>query len=380
MDGLRVPVPVWKDCRIFSDVFEEVIEMARYFKNRSAAQGKFPGELTFIGRQKMEKVTIHLIQYNEHLIEETDVASLAEVNEKRIAGTIAWIDITGLHDTDTIATAGTHFAIHPLTLEDIINTGQRPKAEDFEDYISIMVKMLRLEKTDGKIHSEQLAMVMGTDYLITFQERPGDVFDPVRERLRLMKGRVRRSGPDYLMYALLDTIVDNYLVLIERLGEQIEAIEPVIIDNPGPEILSQINEYRRELHFLRSSIRPGRDAIRDFSRLESDLITTTTTIFLRDLNDLGTQAVEAMDTYREILKDQLDSHSASSGNRLNETMKFLTVFSAVFIPLSLLAGIYGTNFSHVPEFALKYGYFMFWGALVLVAGGMILFFRRKKWL
>ncbi|MGE0074203.1 MAG: magnesium/cobalt transporter CorA [Sphaerochaetaceae bacterium] len=354
--------------------------MARYFKNRSAAQGKFPGELTFIGRQKMEKVTIHLIQYNEHLIEETDVTSLAEIKEKRLAGTIAWIDITGLHDTDTIATAGIHFAIHPLTLEDIINTGQRPKAEDFEDYISIMVKMLRLEKTDSKIHSEQLAMVMGTDYLITFQERPGDVFDPVRERLRLMKGRVRRSGPDYLMYALLDTIVDNYLVLIERLGEQIEAIEPVIIDNPGPEILSQINEYRRELHFLRSSIRPGRDAIRDFSRLESDLITTATTIFLRDLNDLGTQAVEAMDTYRELLKDQLDSHSASSGNRLNETMKFLTVFSAVFIPLSLLAGIYGTNFSHVPEFALKYGYFMFWGALVLVAGGMILFFRRKKWL
>ena len=380
MDGPQAPMVAWKDCRIFSDVFEEVTEMARYFKNRSAAQGKPPGELTFIGRQKMEKVKIHLIQYNEQLIEETDVVSLAEIKEKRIAGTIAWLDIIGLHDTETIATVGVNYSIHPLTLEDIINTGQRPKVEEFEDYISVMVKMLRLESADNKIHGEQLAFVMGTDYLITFQERPGDVFDPVRERLRLMKGRVRRSGTDYLMYALLDTIVDNYLVLIERLGEQIEAIEPIIIDNPGPGILSQINEYRRELHFLRSSIRPGRDAIRDFSRLESDLITSTTTIFLRDLNDLGTHAVEAMDTYREILKDQLDSYSASSGNRLNEVMKFLTVFSAIFIPLTLMAGIYGTNFSYLPELYYKYSYFIFLGVLAVLAIIMILIFKRKKWL
>ena len=354
--------------------------MARFVKNRSAAHGKSPGELIFMGRQKTDTVKIHMIQYDESNLEETTGEKLATVLEKRKDGGITWLDITGLHDTETIASVGTDFGIHPLTLEDIINTGQRPKVEEFDHYISIIVKMMRLEPSDGKMHSEQLAIVMGENYLITFQERPGDVFDPVRERLRSMKGRSRRSGSDYLAYALLDTIFDNYLLLIERLGEQIEGIEPMLIDNPGPQIISLINEYRRELHFLRASIRPAREAIREFSRLEVDLILPSTFIFLRDLNDLGTQAVETMETYREMLKDQLDSYSATSGNRLNEIMKFLTVFSAIFIPLSLLAGIYGTNFAMVPEYHLTYGYFFFLGLLVVVATGMIIFFKRKKWL
>lgn len=354
--------------------------MARFVKNRSAVQGKSPDELIFIGRQKVDSVKVRMIQYNESFIEETAGDSLAEVLKNRKEECITWLDITGLHDTENIASVGTVFGIHPLTLKDIINTGQRPKVEEFDQYISIVVKMMRLEPSDEKIHSEQLAIVMGNDYLITFQERPGDVFDPVRGRLRAMKGRIRRAGSDYLGYTLLDTIFDNYLILIERLGEQIEAIEPILSDKPGPQIVFLINEYRRELHFLRASIRPARDAIRDFSRLEMDIITPATFIFLRDLNDLGTQAVEATETYREMLKDQLDSYSATSGNRLNEIIKFLTVFSAIFIPLSLLAGIYGTNFAHVPEFQLRYGYYFFWGLLVVVATIMIIFFKRKKWL
>ena len=354
--------------------------MARFFKNRSAVQGKSPGELIFIGRQKVDSVKIRMIQYDESFIEETAGDTLAEVLKNRKEECITWLDITGLHDTETIAAVGAEFRIHSLTLEDIINTGQRPKVEEFDQYISIIVKMMRLETSDEKIHSEQLAIIMGENYVITFQERPGDVFDPVRERLRAMKGRSRRSGSDYLAYALLDTIFDNYLILIERLGEQIESIEPMLLDNPGAEIISLINEYRRELHFLRASIRPARDAIRDFSRLESDIVSPSTFIFLRDLNDLATQADEAMETYREMLKDQLDSYSATSGNRLNEIIKFLTVFSAIFIPLSLLAGIYGTNFAHVPEFQLRYGYYFFWGFLVVVATIMIIFFKRKKWL
>ena len=354
--------------------------MARFFKNRSAVQGKSPDELIFIGRQKVDSVKIRMIQYNESFIEEAAGDTLAEVLKNRKEECITWLDITGLHDTKAIAAVGAEFNIHSLTLEDIINTGQRPKVEEFDQYISIVVKMMRLESSDGKIHSEQLAIVMGNDYLITFQERPGDVFDPVRGRLRAMKGRIRRAGSDYLGYTLLDTIFDNYLILIERLGEQIEAIEPMLIDHAGPETFSLINEYRRELHFLRTAIHPARDAIRDFSRLESDIISPSTFIFLRDLNDLATQADEAMETYREMLKNQLDSYGASSANRLNEIMKFLTVFSAIFIPLSLLAGIYGTNFAHVPEFQLRYGYFFFLGLLGIVAIGMIIFFKRKKWL
>lgn len=354
--------------------------MARFFKNRSAVHGKSPDELVFIGRQKVDSVKIRMIQYDESFIEETAGDTLAEVLKNRKEAYTTWLDITGLHDTETIAAVGTEFKIHPLTLEDIINTGQRPKVEEFDQYISIMVKMMRLEPADRKIHSEQLAIVMGKGYLITFQERPGDVFEPVRQRLRTMKGRIRRSGSAYLGYALLDTIFDNYLILIERLGEQIELIEPLLIDHSGPETFTLINEYRRELHFLRTSIHPARDAIRDFSRLESDIISPSTFIFLRDLTDLATQADEAMETYREMLKNQLDSYGANSGNRLNEIMKFLTVFSAIFIPLSLLAGIYGTNFAHVPEFQLQYGYFFFWGLLVVVATIMIIVFKRKKWL
>jgi magnesium transporter len=346
--------------------------MARFFKSRNEIQGKVPGEMIFVGRQKMEKTTIRMIQYNEEFIEDKEYSSVQDAADA--------LRKDAFHDTKAIAPVETLFNIHPLTLEDVVNTGQRPKVEEFEDYISVMVKMMRLEPTDGKIHSEQLSILWGARFLITLQERKGDVFEPVRERLEGKRGRIRRSGPDYLAYALLDTIVDNYLILIERLGEEIEANEPLVIDDTGPQVLAQINEHRRELHFLRSSIRPAKDAFRELSRLETDLITSSTFIFIRDLNDLSTQAVEAMDTYRDMIKDQIESHSASNGNKLNDVMKFLTVFSVIFIPLSLLAGIYGTNFDHIPELHLRYGYYFFWGALVVVAAGMVFLFKRKKWL
>jgi magnesium transporter len=354
--------------------------MARFFKNRSATQGKTPGEVVFIGRQKVAQSAIRIIQFNEQMVEEYEVSSLEAAGKLLRDDAVTWVDVTGLHDTDLIGKAEKVFSLHPLTLEDVVNTGQRPKIEEFDSYLSVMVKMMRWETSDNAIHSEQLSLVWGSQYLLTFQERPGDVFTPVRERLRNGKGRIRRSGPDYLAYALLDTVVDNYLMLIERLGEQIEAVEPEITENSSPEILNQINTHRRELHFLRSSIRPAREAIRELGRLESDLITQSTFIFLRDLNDLATQAVETMDTYHDMLKDQLESHNAAAGNRLNEIMKFLTVFSAIFIPLSLLAGIYGTNFEIIPELQYRYAYPLFWLLLVLVAAGMIFLFKRKKWL
>ena len=354
--------------------------MARFLKNRSMVQGKSPGELTFVGKQKVEHPSIRMIQYNQYTLQEQEFSSLREAKEACDEECVTWIDIVGLHETNVIASAEQLFGLHPLTLEDIVNTGQRPKVEEFDSYISVMIKMMRWEPTDGKIHSEQLAIVWGSRVLLTFQERAGDVFDSVRERIRTGKGRVRRSGPDYLAYTLIDSIMDNYLLLIERLGEEIEALEPIFSDEPSPVTLQKINQNQRELHFLRASIRPARDALRELGRLETDLITTSTYIFLRDLNDLGTQAVETMDTYREMLKDQLDSHTASTGNRLNEIMKFLTVFSAVFIPLSLLSGIYGTNFEVMPELAYRYAYLFFWIALVVIASSMIILFKRKRWL
>lgn len=223
-------------------------------------------------------------------------------------------------------------------------------------------------------------MVLGKSFLLTVQEQPGDVFEPVRERIRKQKGRIRKVGIDYLAYALLDTIVDNYIFIIERLGEQIEDIEDEILDNPNQDVLTRINAYKREMNYLRKSIRPARELILQLSKHDSDLVQEQTLPFLKDLLDLVTQAVEVIDTYRDMLSDHLDIYNTGVNNRLNEIMKILTIFSAIFIPLTFIAGIYGTNFKYLPELNYRYSYFALWGVMVVIALGMVRFFRRKKWL
>jgi magnesium transporter len=354
--------------------------MARFVKDQIASRGRSPGSLVFVGKRKVDDAAIHVIDYSQSHIAQANPTTLAEVMKHTSEDSISWIDITGLHNTELIGEVGTAFNIHPLVLEDILNTGQRPKMEELDDYIFIIVKMMRIDKADQKMHSEHLGMVIGKKQVITFQERPGDVFDPVRERLKNPNGRIRRSPADYLAYALLDTIVDNYLILIEQLGEQIEDVESEILENPGKEILAKMNGYIRELNYLRKSIRPAKDAFLQLGRLDSDLLHETTTPFIRDLNDHITQAVETMDTYGEMLHDFLDIHSTNVGNRLNEIMKFLTIFSAIFIPLNLLAAIYGTNFEYMPELGFRYGYFIFLGVISFLGTIMFLVFKRKKWI
>jgi len=354
--------------------------MARFVKDQVSSRGKSPGSLIFVGKRKVEDATIRVIDYlPDHLTESTP-QSLAEVIGYNHTDSVSWIDITGLHNTEFIGKVGSAYDIHPLVLEDILNTGQRPKIEELDDYLFISVKMMRIDKADQRMHSEQLGIVIGKSYVITFQERPGDVFDPVRERLKNQNSRIRRSPSDYLAYALLDTIVDNYLILIEQLGEQIEDVESEILENPGKEILTRMNGYIRELNYLRKSIRPAKDAFLQMGRLEFNILHETTLPFIRDLNDHITQAVEAMDTYGEMLHDFLDIHSTNVGNRMNEIMKILTIFSAIFIPLNLLASIYGTNFTYMPELGFRYGYFIFLGVILFLGLIMILVFKRKKWL
>jgi magnesium transporter len=354
--------------------------MARFIKNQKALQGKSPSDLLFIGKKKTDEVVLREICYAPKHIFERKLSDISEAFSDKDEDSITWLDVTGLHDTRIIGCIGERFGIHPLILEDILNTGQRPKIEEFDTYICIILKMMRFDDTDKKIHAEQLSLVFGKNYLITFQERPGDVFDPVRVRLRNQNGRIRRSGADYLAYALIDTIVDNYLILIERLGEQIEDVELRVLENPGKEVLVQLNNHNRELNYLRKSIRPAKDVISQFGRLDSELLHDNTFPFLRDLHDLIIQTVEGMDTYGEMLHDHLDIHATNVGNRLNEIIKFLTIFSAIFIPLTFLAGIYGTNFHYLPELSYRYSYFIFLAALVVIAVGMIFIFKRKKWL
>ena len=336
--------------------------------------------MVFVGEKKVGEVTIRVIDYDQKQLSEQELRDIKDGLTYKNTATVTWININGLHDTELIREIGQGFGLHALVLEDIVNTGQRPRIEEYEDYLFFALKMMSYDQSTGKIHSEQLSMILGKSFLLTLQEQPGDVFEPVRERIRKQKGRIRKVGIDYLAYALLDTVVDNYLFIIERFGEQIEEIENQILDNPTQEVLSNINDYKREMNYLRKTIRPVREFILQLSRLDSEIIQEATQPFVKDLLDLSNQAVDAIDTYRDMLNDHLDIYDSRVSNRLNEIMKVLTIFSAIFIPLTFIAGVYGTNFDYVPELKFHYSYFFMWGVMIVVAGLMLRFFRRKGWL
>jgi len=354
--------------------------MARFFKKREEIKGLSPGSLVFVGNRKVENVRIRVIDYNGTQLREDELKEIAEGAEFKRTKTVTWINVDGLHDLSLMKEIGNTFDLHPLLLEDILNTGQRPKLEEFENCLFIVVKMLRYDKEKQIVISEQLSMVLGDTFLLTFQEQPGDVFEPVRERIRKQKARIRASGIDYLAYALLDCVVENYVFIVERLGEKIEDMEEIVLDNAEPKVMEKINAFKREMNFIRKSVRPAREAIIQLSKLDSEHIHDQTIPFLKDLQDLVTHATEAIDTYRDMLSDQLNLYNSVMGNRMNDIMKVLTIFAAIFIPLTFIAGIYGTNFEYLPELKFKYSYFVFWGVMVTVAATMLVFFRKKKWL
>jgi magnesium transporter len=354
--------------------------MARFLKKKAESLGLVPGELLFTGEQKVEETTLKLIDYNQERLTEQELVDIRDSLSCKDSDTVTWVNVNGLHDTALIREIGNLFGLHALVLEDIVNTGQRPRMEEYDEYLYFVLKMMRYDHETDAVYSEQLSMVLGSTFLLTFQEQPGDVFEPVRERIRKHKGRIRKVGIDYLAYALLDTVVDNYLLIIERLGERIEDIENEILENPTQLTLTRINNFKREMNYLRKTIRPSREFILQLSRLDSELVHESTVPFLRDLLDLSNQAVEVIDTYRDMLSDHLNIYDSRINNRLNEIMKVLTIFSAIFIPLTFIAGIYGTNFDNVPELHFRYSYFVMLGVMILVTLFMLRFFRRRKWL
>ena len=354
--------------------------MARFFKNREASKGLAPGSLVFIGNKKMENIRIRIIDFDKTKLEEHELQDILQGAKYKGTNTVTWINIDGLHDVGMVERIGEHFDLHPLAQEDIVHVGQRAKMEDYETYQYIVLKMLQYNDEKQIILSEQLSIIVGSTFLITFQERVGDVFEPVRDRIRKQKGRIRAAGIDYLGYALIDTVVDNYIYLISRLGEKIEDIEVGILEDTSTKTLGQINNYKRELSYIRKSIRPTRDFISRLHRLESEFIREETKPFLNDLQDLITQASDAIDMYTEMLSDQLNIYNSNVSNKMNDVMKVLTIFAAIFIPLTFIAGIYGTNFDYLPELHFKYSYFIFWGILITITTGMLIFFKRKGWL
>jgi len=354
--------------------------MSRLIKRISKKVGLPPGTLIHIGEEKVEKTKITLLDYDELHFQEKEMETIDECFPVKDKPTVTWINVDGLHRAEILETIGDCFRLHPLVLEDILNTGQRPKVEDFGDYIYIVLKMLHSEDTNGEIVEEQLSLVLGPTFVISFQEREGDVFDPIRERIRNGRGRIRKMGSDYLAYALIDSVVDNYFIALEKLGEEIEFLEEELVTNPTTETLQVIHDLKRELVFLRKSVWPLREIISGLERGESTLIRESTGIFLRDVYDHTIQVIDTVETFRDIVSGMLDIYLSSVSNRMNEVMKVLTIIATIFIPLTLIAGIYGMNFQYMPELGWRWGYPMVWLVMLAIGALMLVYFRRKKWL
>lgn len=349
-------------------------------KRVSKKAGLPPGTLVHIGKRRVEKVKITLIDYDEKQFQEREVKTVEECFPFKDTPTVTWINIDGIHDVDLIEKLGTHFDLHPLILEDIVNTEQRPKMEDMGDYIFTVLKMLDYDEKKDEISSEQVSLVLGSNFVISFHESERATLNPVRERIGKSKGRIRKMGADYLTYAIIDCIVDNYFAILEKIGEVIEDIEKDLVKTPTTETLQSIHKLKGEIISLRKATWPLREIVSGLERAETPLIRKTTRIYLRDIYDHTIQVIDSVESHRDIVSGMLDIYLSSLSNRMNEVMKVLTIFAAIFIPLTFVAGVYGMNFAFMPELNWRWGYPIALIIMVLAASAMLVYFKRKKWL
>jgi magnesium transporter len=347
-------------------------------QKRSRKTGLPPGTLVHIGEKKTDKVTMTAFNYAGTRCDERRDLSLA-VLAPPTDGSVTWVDVGGVHNMDILESFGKQFQLHPLLLEDIANTDQRPKLDDYDTYLFLVMKMLSV--TDRQdIVVEQVSLVLGRNFVLSFQENGADVFTPVRDRLRGGKGRLRQSGADYLLYALIDAIVDQYFTVVEVLGEKIEALQDLVVSDPKPETLHQIHALKRQLLFLRRAVWPLREATNNLSRSECPLLQESTKVFFRDVYDHVVQIVDTIETLREMVSASLDIYLSSISYRLNTVMKVLTIITTIFMPLTFIVGIYGMNFEHMPELKWEWGYPLVLGVMAAIAIAMLGFFIRKKWI
>ena len=354
--------------------------MARIVKKKKEEIGLAPDTLYFRGKKKEDKVLLRLIDFDADNLQESPIQTVKEVLEYQEKPTVTWFNVDGLHNITVMEEISKGFNIDKLILADVMDTQARPKVHEYANCIYLSIKMLQQNEKTHDITVENLSLILTDRVLISFQEKKGDVFEPVRERIRNNKKRIRNSGVDYLAFALLDIVVDNYIYIISVLGDKIEGLEEKLLQDPNQSVIDEINEYKRELNFLRKNINPSREMILALSKMESEFIEETTYIHYKELLANVNQATESSDSYREILSDQLNIYHTMISSKLNDIMKFLTVFSVIFIPLTFIAGIYGTNFDVVPELHYKYSYFIMWGVMIVVVIGMLIYFRKKKWL
>ncbi len=342
--------------------------------------GLSPGTPVFIGRRKQKTTELDVLSYGLDTIREIMPASLEDCVLSDQSGEVTWINVFGIHDVDLISALGERFNIHPLTLEDIVNTAQRPKAEEFDNYFFVVLKMMTYSEKTHEIDIETVSMVFGEGFVISFQERDGDAFDSVRERIRANKGRIRKMAADYLAYALMDAVVDAYFVALEQIGEHIEMVEDEIVANPVSAQMQEIHRLKREILYLRKSVWPLREEIAAILKTESTLVKEETRVYLRDVYDHTIRVIDMVETSRDILSSMHDIYLSSVSNRMNEVMKVLTIIATIFIPLTFIVGVYGMNFDHMPELRWRWGYLYVWGIMFTMTLAMVGYFRKKRWL
>lgn len=349
------------------------------FAKRSKKAGLPPGTLVHIGKKRSEKIRIRLINYDESSFFDKETEAAEEYCAARASTGITWVNVDGIHQTELFQKIGDCFGLHPLVLEDIMNTDQRPKMENFGDYVYIVMKMLSING-QGEIVAEQVSLILGQNFVLSFREQKSDIFEPIVERIKSGKGFIRKAGADYLAYALLDAVVDRYFVVLEKREEEIDALEEEVVINATPRTLQRIHKLRRELIFLRKAILPFRSVIAELERGESPFFEKTSRIYLRDIYDHTIHIIDTLETFRDLATGLLDIYLSSVSNRMNSVMRVLTVIATIFMPLTFLAGVYGMNFKHMPELEWRWGYPAVLLLMATVGISMQVYFRKKKWL
>lgn len=354
--------------------------MSRIAPKRSRKAGLPPGTPVHLGERKSETTRLTMLHYNEQRAVEQEMNTARECLTLRDTPGVSWINVTGLHEVEKLAQFADAFGLHPLVIEDILNTDQRPKLEDYGEYLYIVIKRLSNGTPANEIATEQISLILGRDLVISFLESDSGVFNGVKDGILNNRGRLRRLGADYLAYTLMDAVVDNYFAIFETLGERIEILQETIISRPVPASLQTLHALKRELLFLRKSVWPLREVVSGMQRGDSTLIHKDTWFYLRDVYDHTIHVIDTIETYRDMLASMMDIYLSSLSIRLNEVMKVLTIIATIFLPLTFIVGIYGMNFQHMPELGWRWGYPLVLLVMTGIAVGMMIYFRRRKWI
>lgn len=368
--------------------------VGRLVRRAGKPPGLPPGTLVHTGARRVEETRIEVIRYGPDGLQEEVWDELPEVlpiprrggtprdepGTRPTAEGVLWINVDGLHDVDLLRRLGEAAGAHPLAMEDVASIGQRPKVEDYDDHLFIVAHMLQVQEAPFRIQDEQIALLVAPGLLISFQEQPGDVFGPVRERLRAGKGRIRSHGSDYLAYALIDALVDSYFHVMERMGERIETLEGEMVERPDHDAMQRLHHLKRELLLVRRSVWPLREMMAALLRVEAPLVHDTTKVYLRDIHDHSYQIIDTVELLRDVTLGVRDLYLSALSNRTNEVMKVLTVMASIFIPLTFIAGVYGMNFEYMPELAMPWAYPAVLGLMVGVALGLLGMFRWRGWI